>query len=89
MGADVVGPREALAHYRNIRRDSRVTFVAEPPGLDEIWSELMESSAAGRLWTDAYLTAFAMGHGYSLASFDRGFRRWKQLDFAPLGRWTM
>ena len=78
MGEDVLGAVGAWRCYKLLRRDWRVTFAPEPPGLEENWIGLM-TPYAGASWTDAYLAAFAMGHGYCLASFDAGFRRWKDL----------
>lgn len=79
MGEDVVNPLEAWGRYRQLRRDWRVAFAAEPAGVEPAWVDFMKSGSPGRSWTDAYLAAFATGHGYTLASFDRGFRRWGHL----------
>ena len=76
MGEDVLSPGEAWEKYRALRRDWRVTFASEPAGMEEGWIGLMRGAAAGVSWTDAYLAAFGRGHGYTLVSFDRGFRRW-------------
>jgi predicted nucleic acid-binding protein len=38
-----------------------------------------------KLWTDAYLAAFARAGGIGLATFDRGFRRHDGLDLILLG----
>ena len=85
MGEDVLTTSEARDRYRLLRRDWRITFAGEPLGLEPIWLDLMTSTPAARSWTDAYLAAFAIGHGYQLVSFDRGFRRWRQLRFTLLG----
>jgi uncharacterized protein len=79
MAEEVVKPREAWELYRKLRRDWRVTFSAEPAGLEGLWVDLMNHPNAGVSWTDAYLAAFAVGHSFTLATFDRGFRRWTQL----------
>ena len=85
MGDDVVGALEAWRHYKSLRRGWRVTFASEPAGLERVWIELMRAAPGARSWTDAYLAAFAMAHGYTLVSFDQGFRRWTNLRFIPLG----
>jgi len=84
MRQDVIGPVEAWRHYRALRRDWRVTFAREPARLESYWMDLMRGGGGASSWTDAYLAAFAIGHGYTLVSFDEGFRRWKQLRFMAL-----
>jgi toxin-antitoxin system PIN domain toxin len=79
MGEEVLDPLEAWEGYQQLRRDWRVGFAAEPAGMEAAWLELMKSGAPARSWTDAYLAAFAASHGYTLTSFDRGFRRWESL----------
>jgi len=79
MDEEVLNPREAWELYRKLRRDWRVTFSAEPAGLEGLWFELMNHPNAGTSWTDAYLAAFALGQAFVLASFDRGFSRWTRL----------
>ena len=60
--------------------DKRVFFESEPPDLEEIWVALTKDPSVGpSSWTDAYLAAFAQGHGYEMVTFDRGFRRWGEL----------
>ena len=70
-----------------ILADKRVFFELEPTGLDASWIGMMRHKAAGASsWTDAYLAAFADGHGYEMVTFDRGFARWSQLTLNLLAR---
>ncbi len=69
---------------QDLRRDWRVTFATEPAGVETGWIHLMSATPAPPSWTDAYLAAFASGHGYGLVSFDRDFARWKDLRFRRL-----
>lgn len=84
MGKDVLKPRDAWAVYRSLRRDWRVTFASEPAGLEQTWIDLLRAAPGAASWTDAYLAAFALGYGYNLVSFDRGFGRWSRLGFTLL-----
>jgi uncharacterized protein len=62
-----------------------VEMMAEPEHLDEMlghWAQRLP--LRGGDWTDAYLAAFAVVGGYRLVSFDRGFRRFPELDFLLL-----
>lgn len=79
MGEDVRNAREAWRAYENLRADWRVKFAGEPLGFEETWVKLVDGAGGSGVWTDAYLAAFALGHRYTLVSFDRGFRRWKEL----------
>jgi toxin-antitoxin system PIN domain toxin len=80
MKKDVLTTRQAWKVYEELRSDWRVIFAAEPAGLEAVWIGLMTTyPSAVKTWTDAYLAAFAIGHGYTLATFDRGFRKWTEV----------
>jgi len=81
---DVLNPMAAWDRYRTLRRDWRVTFAGEPAAMERTWIHLMRLRTAPGAWTDAYLAAFALGHGYRFVSFDRGFSHWKDLRFTLL-----
>jgi toxin-antitoxin system PIN domain toxin len=85
MNRGVMSPGQAWKTYQALRQDSRVAFAGEPIGLESTWMRLMNESGSGHAWTDAYLAAFALGHQYTLVSFDRGFQRWKDLSFHLIG----
>ena len=83
MGEDVLTPMEAWRRYKYLRSDWRFGFAGEPAGIEQTWIDLAGVTRTAN-WTDAYLAAFAIGHSYTLASFDRGFSRWDSLRFALL-----
>ena len=61
------------------------SFLPEPAGVDSIFSILTEApDFSHRLWTDAYLAAFAITSGCRLVSFDADFSRFPQLTFLQL-----
>jgi len=62
--------------WKRMVEDERIQFtVLEPPGLDTAFERFTSGrSFTPRLWTDAYLAAFADASGLILATFDRGFR---------------
>jgi uncharacterized protein len=75
MGADVVTQKGAGQVYKNLLRDQRVTFLAEPAGVEDEWQRLTQgSSTSTNTWTDAYLAAFATIHNVPIVSFDGGIR---------------
>lgn len=65
--------------------DRRIFFAPEPPRVEVIWESLSTIHGVGpSAWTDAYLAAFAQGHGYEMVTFDRGFRKWEGLQLQVL-----
>jgi toxin-antitoxin system PIN domain toxin len=76
MGPDVLTAAEAWTTYDKLRSDVRVTFAAEPSGLEIAWRAMTRQPHAGpNFWTDAYLSAFAQAGDYTVVTFDRGFTR--------------
>lgn len=62
-----------------------VRLLPEPSELDSTFSPLTEAPHfSHRLWTDAYLAAFAITSGCRLVSFDADFSRFPQLNFLHL-----
>jgi toxin-antitoxin system PIN domain toxin len=75
MGADVLTCRKAWGAYRNILADPRIHFAVEPFSLEPEWCKASSSDhAALKIWTDAYLVAFARVAGMQLVSLDRGIK---------------
>ena len=70
--------RDAAAVYLAWRQDDRVGLMAEPPGLGELWPRLaLRDDCSPKLWTDAYLAAFAIAGGCRLVTFDAAFRQFE------------
>ena len=87
----VMGPqRKSVAAdwsiYQDLLTTSTVVFAPEPEGMEE---RLAENGRLGgessKLWTDAYLAAFARAGGIGFATLDRSFRRYAGLDLILLG----
>lgn len=75
MGDDVMHQPEAWAVYDRWMEDARVGFLEEPPGIDRRFRSLTRlKTASPKVWTDAYLTAFADTSQLTIVTFDRGFR---------------
>jgi toxin-antitoxin system PIN domain toxin len=74
MGNEVVGQGAAWAVYHRWRQDDRVRFCTEPdtPELEKLFHRFSKGPhSSPRLWTDAYLAAFASVAGLTLVTFDR------------------
>jgi predicted nucleic acid-binding protein len=61
-------------------------FVEEPEGLESAWHRLSSvPMPSPKLRMDAYLAAFAIAGQYRLASLDRSFKQFADLDLLLLG----
>ncbi|MFN0130596.1 MAG: TA system VapC family ribonuclease toxin [Verrucomicrobiales bacterium] len=75
----------AWAIYQQFTALPIVQFLADPPGMDVHFQAVTTQSAfPHRLWTDAYLAAFAVADGSRLVSFDAEFTRFPGLHFLHL-----
>ncbi|MBV9443793.1 MAG: hypothetical protein JO217_14015, partial [Acidobacteriaceae bacterium] len=64
MGDDVLSSRDAWQTYDAILQDERVAFTVEPVGLEPEWRRFtLHDHPAPKVWTDAYLSAFAEAGG--------------------------
>ena len=85
MGADVLQPNSAMKALEVLEADERIVLLHEPDGLDQTLKKLVAScTTTPNLWTDAYHAAFAVVAGLQLVSFDRGFAKFRGLDFLLL-----
>lgn len=78
--------QEAWRAYAGYLALPQVSFAPEPPGCEaclEGW--IAAGIITPRLWTDAYLAAFAVAAGFRLVTFDRDFGRFPGLDYLLLG----
>jgi predicted nucleic acid-binding protein len=76
MHEDVRNQKEAWRIFDRLRDDERVTYLAEPEGLEQKWrSATQHPGPATNLWTDCYLHAFAAARDAVVVTFDRAFAR--------------
>jgi toxin-antitoxin system PIN domain toxin len=76
---------EAWAVYRQFLALPTGSFLTEPTGLDDHFFALSSARTfSHRLWTDAYLAAFALTANCRLVSFDYDFQRYTGLNFLHL-----
>lgn len=67
--------------------DPRISFLAEPPGLEHFWREYTgPESYTAKVWNDAYLAAFARSAGLTLVTLDKGFSKFRKLDHVILSK---
>jgi uncharacterized protein len=84
----VVNPKtntEAWAIYQELRALPNIQLLDEPGHLEFSFLNLtIQQKLSHRMWTDAYLAAFAIAGCYRLVSFDSDFARFPNLNFLHL-----
>lgn len=81
LGEDTVSQIDAWRLYEQLVRDRRVLFTPDDQQLGPTWKQYSVGPLGGRkLWTDAYLAAFAAVRDWRIVTFDRDFLR-----LGPLG----
>ena len=80
MGKPVLSQKLAWKCYDSLCRDDRAAFSDEPENIEDRWRQITTSRHQHhRLWTDAYLAAFAISAQLPLSTFDRGFQQFDGL----------
>ena len=75
MGKDTQTMTEAWRLWDQVWADSRISFLAEPDGLEkEFRARSRFSSRSPKVWADAYLLAFASVAGLKLVTFHRALK---------------
>lgn len=74
--ADGFTNRDAVDLHATLMRLSNVRILPEPPELESTWRQLAAlPSASPKVWMDAYLAAFAIGHSMEFVTLDTDFKR--------------
>ena len=76
MKEEVFTQAKAWGLYEQMRHDSRILYVHEPPALEHAWKQYScGHQPATNLWTDTYLLAFASILECRLVTFDRALAK--------------
>jgi predicted nucleic acid-binding protein len=86
MNGMPVSPDEAVKAWHQLSEDPRAVYIdAEPAGHESRFVRLVSSRVPiPNLWTDAWLAALAMSLDCEIATFDRGFRSFRELKLQLL-----
>ena len=82
---DAVTLSGAWKLYDSILMDPRVQYINEPLGVEPQWRMYAQgSSYSPKIWSDAYLAAFAKVADFEFATFDTGFKQYPGLSLTLL-----
>lgn len=78
-GAPRITNRDAWAQWEKLSRLPQVRWMEEGRGLNDHWRRLggSHATASPKAWMDAYLAAFAICGGLSLATLDHDFKAYE------------
>ena len=75
----------AWSCYESLIDDERVYFMREPEGLEKAWKRYTHNQRySHKIWNDTYLAAFAQTANLRVATFDQGFREYKETSLTIL-----
>ena len=75
-GADGFTNRDAVDLHSTLIHLPMVRVLPEPPDLEIVWHQLAAlPTASPKVWMDAYLAAFAIGHAVEFVTLDSDFKR--------------
>lgn len=78
-GAEGFTNQDAAKLIQTLSGLPAVTTLDEPSGLESRWLELARlPSASPKVWMDAYLAAFAIGHEAEFVTLDRDFQNFEK-----------
>lgn len=75
MGKAALSLRDAFDVYQRFASLPEVELCAEPGDCEVHLTHLLDAATPARLWTDAYLAAFAIAGRLRLVTFDKDFAR--------------
>lgn len=80
MKEDVLSAADFWLGWEQLMEDERFVIVDEPEGFESLWRETTGSLRKGQCAeTDSYFAALALSGGWTLVTFDRGFRRFPSI----------
>ena len=79
MGVEVLDNAKAWGAFHAFAADPRVTFSGEAISPEADWVQFTKGRST-KIWTDAYLAAFAIAHNLHVVSFDSEFNTFPKLS---------
>ncbi len=79
-GSSLITNADAWAKFQDLLALPQVLWLDEPSVFVDQWSILAcLPSASPKVWTDAYLAAFAIGHNLQLVTIDSDFKNFEKV----------
>lgn len=79
LGDEAASLKEAWRLYDKILADPLTGYADEPRDLESNWrAYTQQESFTPKVWSDAYVAAFAQAAGLEVVTFDRGFQRYNE-----------
>ncbi|MEW6305483.1 MAG: TA system VapC family ribonuclease toxin [Verrucomicrobiota bacterium] len=77
-GSSPITNEDAWEQWAELIALPQVVWLDEPAGVEALWQQYARRrTPAPKVWMDAYLAAFAKGHGISLLTLDEDLARYK------------
>ncbi len=78
MHERAVSLTEAWRLYDSMLDDPRIAFAEEPTGVEAQWHAYRQRRTfSPKVWSDAYVAAFARAASLDLVTFDKGLRQYR------------
>lgn len=78
-GSPPITNADAWSKYQDLLALPQVLWLDERDGFVDLWQRLAcLASPSPKVWTDAYLAAFAIFHGAALVTLDRDFKNFEK-----------
>lgn len=85
MKEDVISAAEFWKGWDVFAADDRIAIPSEPEDFAKTWRQVTHAIPKGKqAETDAFLAAFAISGDWSVATFDRAFKRFRDLKLTVL-----
>jgi len=85
LGDEALTNAKAFALVEQLLKSPSIRLLQEPTGTqDQLALHGISNTKSSQLWTDAYLASFAISGNLTLATFDKGFKKFKGLDLELL-----
>jgi toxin-antitoxin system PIN domain toxin len=87
FGDDALTLRDSWNAFDQFNSDFRVgTFAHEPPSIEMAWRKYTgRNSFSPKFWNDAYLAAFVKQANFRIATFDKAFSQFTEIESVILG----
>lgn len=85
MGNEALTNAKALALIQQLLASPSIRLLQEPVGThDQLLQYGKSNTRSPQVWTDAYLASFAIAGNLRFATFDKGFKKFKNLNLEIL-----